>query len=345
MNIWIKKDYFWGIFVTCLLILHGCATAPSTIPQAQEPEVVLKDLCVRYGINCVVDNVSQVITLQKQDIEAKAIVGSDIVIVDNNKVSLSTPVRMSKGVVYIPADFKSKVISPLLKKIFSMKGAPIVMIDAGHGGHDPGGIGFAGTKEKDIVLDIAKRLKVALEERGIEVKMSRTDDTFLSLEQRANLVNQNNIDLFVSIHANISKSRKVKGLEVYCLRSLDFKEKKEALDPDKYQGMFRKYKMKQGDSLLKKTLIDMLSDYKNYESERLARYLAKDISSMTEISNRGDKQAGFYVLKYTLSPSVLIEVGFLSNRAEEKNLKWSEHRQKIAESIAESLARYARRIK
>ena len=335
----------WGILAAGLWVLGGCVTVSPTASGPMEQEAVLKDLCVRYGINCALDTVSQVITLQKEDLEAKAIVGSDIVIVDHEKVNLNSPVRMSKGTVYIPSDFKMKVISPLLKKISSLKGGPLVMIDAGHGGHDPGGIGHSGTKEKDIVLDIGKRLKAALEDRGVNVQMTRVTDEFLTLEQRADLANQSHADLFVSVHANIAASRKTKGLEVYCLRSLDFKEKKEALDPEKYQGMFKKYKMKLPDPLLKKTLISMLSDYKNYESERLARSLAGDISSMAQIGNRGDKQAGFYVLKYTLVPSVLIEVGFLSNRAEEKNLQDGGHRQKIAESIAESLARYVNRIK
>jgi len=345
MKSYFKKYCFLGLAVLALAVFHGCATVPQTTSPQAEPDVILKDLCVRYGIHCVLDNVSQVITLQKQDIQAKAIVGSDIVIVDNDKVNISAPVRMSRGIIYIPADFKMKVIAPLLKKISSSGGISRVMIDAGHGGKDPGGIGVLGTKEKEIVLDIAKRLKIALEERGIEVKMTRSGDDFLELEERANLANEDNIDLFVSIHANISKSRKVKGLEVYSLRSLDSKERKEALDPLKYQGMFKKYKMKQGDAVLKKTIINMLSEYKNYESNRLASCLAREISSSADIGNRGDKQAGFYVLKYTLVPSVLVEVGFLSNRVEEKDLQQSEHRQKIAESIAQSLARYMNRMK
>ena len=330
------------LFVT---LLCGCVTAPSATSVRQEPDVILKDLCVRYGINCVLDNVSQVITLQKQDVQAKAIVGSDIVMVDNDKVNLSTPVRMSRGVIYIPADFKMKVISPLLKKVSFSKGAFCIMIDPGHGGDNFGGVGSLGTKEKDIVLDIAKRLKDILEQRGIEVKMTRVEDIFLSLEQRADMANQEQIDLFISIHANIAKARQAKGFEVFCLRPLDFKERKEALDPEKYQGMFKKYKMKQSDALLKKTVIDMLSDYKNYESNRLARCLAQEVSSMAELRNRGDKEAGFYVLKYTLVPAVLVEVGFLSNRAEEKNLKSSAHRQKLAEGIAQSLIRYTSYMK
>ncbi len=344
MTRYFKRYFFFGMAVA-VVALNGCATTPTAVLPTAEPDVVLKDLCVRYGVNCVLDNVSQIITLKKQDVQAKAIVGSDIVIVDNNKVNLSTPVRMNRGIIYIPSDFKMKVIAPLLKKISSMRGVSVVMIDGGHGGHDPGGIGVLGTKEKDIVLDIARRLKVALEERGIEVKLTRSDDSFLTLERRADLANMHDVDIFVSIHANISKSRKPKGLEVFCLRPLDSKEKKEALDPSKYQDMFKKYKMKQSDAVLKKTLINMLSDYKNYESDRLASCLAREISSNADIGNRGSKQAGFYVLKYTLVPSVLIEVGFLSNRAEEKNLKQGAHRQKIADGIAQSLVSYMNRMK
>ncbi len=329
-----------SVIILGLLFLHGCASVPPPTPSSQEPDVILKDLCVRYGISCVVDTVSQVITLEKQDLCAKAIVGSDIVMVDNDKINLSSPVRMSQGVVYIPADFKTKVISPLLKKVSSIKGAFCIMLDAGHGGDNWGGVGALGTKEKDVVLDITKRLKSLLEEKGIDVKLTRADDRFLSLEQRADLANQEHVDLFVSIHANIAQNRQAKGFEVFCLRPLDFKERKEVLDPEKYHKMFQGYKMKQNDMLLKKTVIDMLSDYKNYESNRLARSLAQEVSVNINLRNRGDKEAGFYVLKYTLAPAVLIEVGFLSNRNEEKNLRTPSYRQKIAEGLARSLTRY-----
>jgi N-acetylmuramoyl-L-alanine amidase len=338
----LKRVCLLGVVIFCAFCLHGCATAPSSLPSKNEPDVVLKDLCARYGMNCLLDNDSQVIVIQVRDVQAKTMVGSDVVMVDKNKATLSAPVRIEHGVIYVPADFKEKVITVILNKISSLKEGFTIMIDAGHGGNDPGGIGHYGTKEKYIVFDIAKRLKKDLEGRGINVRMSRSEDDFISLERRAELANHREINLFVSIHANISKSRKAKGIEVYCLRPLDASERKEAMDPAKYQAMFNGYKMKQDNRWLKKTLIAMMSDYKNYESDRLSGYLAREVSATVEIRNRGDKQAGFYVLKYTLVPSILIEVGFLSNRVEEKNLQLKDHRQKIADGIADSLVRYAR---
>ncbi len=307
-----------------------------------EPEVILKDLCVRYGISCIVDSNSQVITIQRDHIQARAMVGSNVVVVNKDKLLLSGPVRLSRGVVYVPADFKMKVIAPVFKKTsLDLRGHKI-LIDAGHGGHDPGGIGVSGTKEKDVVLDIAKRLKRNLEEKGFSVAMTRETDKFLTLEERANLANQKDIGLFLSIHANIADSSRVKGLEVYSLRTLDPKESREAVDPDKYSQSFSAYQMKRNDLTLQKTVIDMMRGYKDLHSDRLARCLTHEVSAALDIHHRGDKQAGFYVLKYTLVPSVLVEVGFLSNRAEEKNLQSAVYRQKIADGIAESVSRYIR---
>ncbi len=315
---------------------------PAPTEPVGEPEIVLRDLCVRYGISCIVDSNSQVITIQRDHIQARAMVGSNVVVVNKDKLLLSSPVRLSRGVVYVPADFKIKVISPIFKKTsLEMKGYKI-LIDAGHGGHDPGGIGGLGTKEKDVVLDIAKRLKRNLKERGFSVAMTRETDKFLTLEERASLANQKDVSLFLSIHANIADSSRVKGLEVYSLRTLDPKELKEAIDPDKYRQSFSTYQMKRNDLTLRKTLIDMMRGYKDLHSDRLARQLTHEVSIALDISHRGDKQAGFYVLKYTLVPSVLIEVGFLSNRAEEKNLQSAGYRQKMADGIAESVSRYIR---
>lgn len=342
MRLIVKTYRFWGLALFCAVIICGCETIPPAPPPIIQSEIVLKDLCVRYGLNCSLDSDSQVITINGQDVQAKAMAGSDIVMIDNDKLNLSSPVRIEHGIIYVPPDFRTKVVMPMAKKSSSSKKSFTIMLDAGHGGQDPGGIGYFGTKEKMIVLDIVKRLKANLEERGMNVITTRSSDDFISLERRAELANQKHINLFVSIHANISRSRKTKGIEVYYLKELDAVERKEAMDPGKYQAMFKGYKMKQGDSRLKKTLIAMMSDYKNSESDRLSGYLVREVSSAAEIRNRGDKQAGFYVLKYTLVPSVLIEVGFLSNKTEEKNLQLGEYRQKIADGITDSLVRYAK---
>lgn len=334
---------FFLLITMCLFAAVGCETVPEqpSVSSYQE-DIALNDICGRYGLRCNLDGSSQVIAIEGQGAQAKAMVGSDIVILDGKKIILGGLVRLNRGTVLVPPDFQFKVITPIVKKPSSVQKSFTVMIDAGHGGHDPGGIGYLGTKEKGIVLDIAKRIRTILEERGINTVMTRDSDEFISLEKRAELANQKHINLFVSIHANISKSSKVKGIEVYNLKELDAAERKEAMDPAKYQAMFRSYKMKQGDARLKKTVIAMMSDYKNSESDRLSGCLAREVSATAQIGNRGDKQAGFYVLKYTLVPSVLIEVGFLSNKTEEKNLQSAEYRQKIADGIADSLVRYAK---
>lgn len=333
------KKYYFLLFVL-LLAGFGCETIPPAGERPHEPDIALNDLCVRYGLRCDLDGDSQVITIESAGERAKTMVGSDIVMLEKERINIGGLVRLEDGVIYVPYDFKVKIIMPMAEKFYSKKKTFIIMIDAGHGGHDPGGIGSLGTKEKNIVLDIAKRLRANLEARGISCLMTRNSDDFISLERRAELANEKRVNLFVSIHANISKSRKVKGIEVFCLKELDSVERKEAMSSVKHESLFSKFKMKQNDARLKKTLLLMMSAQKKNEESRLSGHLSRELTGALDAHNRGDKKAGFYVLKYTLVPSVLIEVGFLSNKIEEQNLRSSEYRQKIADSIADSLVRY-----
>ncbi|MDP8266525.1 MAG: N-acetylmuramoyl-L-alanine amidase [Candidatus Aceula meridiana] len=325
-----------------LLTIGGCASAPKGGPGVPQKDLVLKDLCVRYGISCVLDSVSQVITLKRKGVKAKAILASDVVVVDSKKVRLSKAVWMSRGTVYVPDDFKRKVVQPMFAKTspFVQKFRK-VMLDAGHGGKDPGGIGNLGTREKEIVLDIAQRIQESLKRKGIDAVLTRNSDQFLELGDRTALAQKKGVDLFVSIHANIDTSHSARGIEIYHLRPLDTKSWAETYAPKNYQVLFKNFKMKQGDETLEKILTDMMYSHKQQVSYQLSRYLADKISKKVGTIDRGAKTAGFYVLKNTLVPAVLIEVGFLSHPKEEKSLCCQEYRQKLADSIAESLIDYA----
>jgi N-acetylmuramoyl-L-alanine amidase len=326
--------------IAIILFVSGCATAPSSL-KTSGADYNLKDLCSQYNISCQFDSISQAVTLKKQDIEARVLAGNNYAVIDGKHVMLSRPVRISRGAVLVPYDFYIKIIQPIVSSISpATYRFQKIMIDPGHGGKDPGGIGITGVKEKDIVLDVSKRLRRALEERGVLAVLTRESDRFLELGERTSLAQTQGVDLFISIHANIEKSHRVAGVEVFYLKPLDDFSVKQVYGSDQYRPLFRNFSMKQNDPLLERTLIDLLYVNKHHESYRLAQHLACRLSQDTQTSSRGHKAAEFYVLKHTLIPSVLVEVGFLSHYKEESRLNQASERQRIADSLACALLSY-----
>ncbi len=324
------------------LLFKGCAAAPPV--QAPPEEYRLKELCERRNVAWELDSVSQVVTLSRNGLKAKAMVGSDLVIIGEKKITLSAPLKRSKGVVIVPPDFKHKVLDELSRKIsYEARKFKQIVIDPGHGGKDPGTMGRSGLKEKTVVLDIAQRLKKELEGAGIKVMMTRDSDKFISLEERARMANKSQADLFISIHANASRAKSVQGLEVYSFRDIDKATWREIESGEHYRGMFRRLSMKQDDRTLEHILLDMLYSYKQAESRKLGRYLTKNTANSISSMNRGMRTSGFFVLKNTVIPAVLVEVGFLSNKEEERLLNTPSYRQEVADGLAKSIIEYEKK--
>ncbi len=320
--------------------MSGC----TAVQVSLEGKVLLEELCARHGISVFRDPVTQVITLRRGDVIAKALVGSDVVIVKGKSISVSAPVEEVGDVVTVPVDFERRIINLLIEKIeIAERSIYAVLVDAGHGGKDPGTIGRSGTYEKDVVLDICKRLNRALKRKGFEVVMTRERDKFITLERRTEIASRVNVDLFVSVHANSSPSRGASGVEVYSFRLLDAKGRQEAQRQKNYRILFENLEMKPDSPELAGVVVDMVYDYKRAESKILASYIAGGLSTKVRAKNRGMKRSGFFLLRNTLAPAVLVEVGFLSNSREERLLKTSSYRQKIADGIAESVLRYVNR--
>ena len=209
-----------------------------------------------------------------------------------------------------------------------------VVLDAGHGGKDPGAIGKFGTKEKDVALDIVKRTGSLLEKSGIRVVYTRDEDVFIPLLDRTKIANDVNGKLFVSIHANANQNRKIQGFETYLLRpgksedAIDVASRENSVI--KLEEVTDQYENLSGENLIMATMAQ--STFMK-ESEDLASIIQIELDKKLDTPNRGVKQAGFYVLIGASMPNALVEVGFLSNPAEEKMLKQSRHKQKIAEAI------------
>jgi N-acetylmuramoyl-L-alanine amidase len=218
-----------------------------------------------------------------------------------------------------------------------------IVIDPGHGGKDPGAIGITGLREKDVNLDISKLLKRRLQAEGINVILTRSCDKFLSLWQRAHIANEEKADFFISIHANASRSRQASGFEVYYLsEACDDSARAVQASENAALDFETDFKIKTSDQL-KATLWDIIYTENRVESIELAQSLVNSMDNAKISRNRGVKSALFYVLKGTRIPSVLIEVGFISNRYEETKLKKSSYRQEIADCIAEGILNYKKR--
>ncbi len=215
-----------------------------------------------------------------------------------------------------------------------------VVIDPGHGGHDVGTHGPSGIFEKDIVLDVSKRLGALLEERlGSEVIYTRVDDTYIALEQRTQTANERKADLFLSIHANSSPYRVVAGVETYYL---NFTTSKAALDVAARENASSERSVFDLKDLLQKiALKDKIDESREFATRIESSLYGLSSKSNPTGKNRGVKRAPFVVLIGASMPSVLAEIGFLSNSNDEALLKKPEHRQKIAEALYKGIASYA----
>ncbi len=215
-----------------------------------------------------------------------------------------------------------------------------VVIDPGHGGHDTGTIGPKGLMEKDLVLDIALRLGGLIESRlGAEVAYTRTDDTFVPLEKRTAFANAQRADLFISIHANSSPIRATAGAETYYLNFTSSRESLEVAARENASSQKSVYELK--DLLQKIALTDKIDESREFAAKVQSAQHALAAKNSPRLRNRGVKKAPFVVLIGASMPSILTEVGFLSNPREEALFNKPDHRQRVAEAIFRGVSQYA----
>jgi N-acetylmuramoyl-L-alanine amidase len=217
-----------------------------------------------------------------------------------------------------------------------------VVLDAGHGGKDPGSRGKYGTKEKDVVLDITKRIGRLLEKNTrIKVIYTRDEDVFVPLIKRTKIANDADGKVFVSIHANSNNNRKVQGYETYLYSLAKSDDAIEVASREnsviQFEEKTGQYKDLSGEKLI---LATMAQSMFLKESEDLAAIIQMELDKKLTTPNRGVKQAGFYVLYGASMPNVLVEIGFISNPAEEKKLKQSKYRQMIANAVYEGIKHF-----
>jgi len=215
-----------------------------------------------------------------------------------------------------------------------------IVIDAGHGGHDTGTIGPNGLLEKDLVLDVARRLGRLLEARlGAEVVYTRRDDTFVPLETRTAIANREQADLFISVHANSSRDPDARGVETYYL---NFTSSPEALEVAARENAVSEKSVHELQDLVKKiALKEKIDESREFASDVQDSLYGGLALRNAGVRNRGVKKAPFIVLIGANMPSILAEISFVSNPTDERKLEGSEQRQRIAESLYRGVAKYA----
>ena len=255
--------------------------------------------------------------------------------IDSNKLIITLKTTAKK--VVKNKKFVDKKISPL-----RLDRDKVIVIDTGHGGKDPGAIGYKGYREKVIVLQIGTKLKNILKSRGYKVYMTRYSDKFVKLSNRTKYANRKNADIFISIHANAvpkKKAKKVCGVECYFLsksrtsraKRVAAKENSADLSDMNFYG--------------KESFLNTLSSHNIVASNKLAIDLQRGMlgnlkKSYSDVTDGGVREGPFWVLVGAGMPSVLVEVGFVTNPKEAKRLVNKKYQEKLAHGLADGIERY-----
>jgi N-acetylmuramoyl-L-alanine amidase len=287
--------------------------------------------------------------------DEKPATNSDAIVVAESQPASSRPAPAPKVVVThttrIAVPTKPDLIQPpaapvptrdgqsTLTRTLGLKIGRIV-IDAGHGGHDTGTIGPTGLMEKDLCLDVALRLGKIIQQKlpGADIVYTRSDDTFIPLEERTRIANDAKADLFISIHANSSPDHGARGIETYYL---NMKGSEEAMAVAARENAASQQGIHDLEDLVKKIARTEKIDESREFAEDVQDSLSKRIQKAARpVKNRGVRKAPFVVLIGADMPSILTEISFLSNPSDEQLLKKPEHRQRVAEGLYLGVSEY-----
>jgi N-acetylmuramoyl-L-alanine amidase len=252
----------------------------------------------------------------------------------NNEIRF-TSISTDKKIVKKNVDLRSEMEKWEFKTI---------VIDAGHGGKDPGAVGYRGTKEKDIALDVAKRLEKKLSKNmNIKIIMTRDEDVFLRLSERTKIANESNGNLFISIHTNAAEDRRASGFETFLIGP---NKNEAAVRVAARENAVLELEGTTDKKLTNEDLIQATIAQSSFasKSEQFASMVQKEIKKRVQSRDRGVKQAGFYVLMGASMPNVLVELGFISNPSEEKKLRSPQYRDQLATAIYRAVEQYQKTL-
>lgn len=249
---------------------------------------------------------------------------------DDSIASILDNVSTSPPVIHVPQQSKDN-------------GLRLIVVDAGHGGKDPGAVGPRKVLEKNVTLELAKRLAKRLrKDLGVKVLLTRSTDKFIELRERTAYANRVGADLFISLHANANKNRKAYGLETYFLNLSKNNQAAEVAARENGTSL-------QDVSNLEAILFDLMANAKINESSRLAAEVQQAMVSglrphYSKIKDMGVRQGPFHVLLGATMPSVLVEAAFISNKREEKRLNSRDYQERVAAAIVKGVKNYSATI-
>lgn len=376
---------FISTFLTLLLILcfeSGFAEEGSIATTVQDGKkyVSLYDMKSRFSMEASFNIVLQRGRLYSKGHVATYVVGHSVILIDGRLTRDDYSVMRKQGDVLIPLYLAKSIIEafyPTLKvtetagfltttekkteqagpsektepsKSLSPEPIAFIIIDAGHGGKDPGAVGKGNLREKNITLGIAKHLETELKNRkklkGIIVYMTRRTDKFLELYERTEAANsklKKNINgVFVSVHVNASLTPKISGFETYFLsQNPTNEEARNTAALENNVVVFEKNSGKKKYGEIEYIEARMITTQIQRESSMLANAIQKGMSAkMKPFKSRGVRKADFFVLRGSLMPAALVEVGFITNRSEAKYLNRADYQKKLAESIADGISAF-----
>ncbi|MFH1504838.1 MAG: N-acetylmuramoyl-L-alanine amidase [Candidatus Omnitrophota bacterium] len=328
-------------FAVCSVFLSGCAATHhrSTLRNVTASDYIdIESFCEKYNFEYHFDTIDDVLRISSRDGEIKVLLNSLVASFNGPVFYLKKAPVYFKGKIFLPRQLEKIVSSKSFTSFKPLFSVETIVIDPGHGGKDPGAISASGFKEKTVNLKVSKYLKEKLEKQGFKVFLTRTEDVFLSLQERIDIAQKYNADICVSIHANANHSSKVEGLEIYYLSPLQVNSRERSAkiaETESFRGKNITFDAKA-------ILWDMLID-KNYsfsvEFSNILYFNFKNLGFKT----KPPKKACFYVLKYARTPSVLVEMGYLTNQYEEKALRQQHYQKQIAEIIALSISSLKKR--
>ncbi len=218
-----------------------------------------------------------------------------------------------------------------------------VVLDAGHGGDDHGAEGPAGLLEKEMALDVARLLKERIERNGVQVVLTRSEDVYVPLEERTAIANRARADLFVSIHANAAPARSARGVETFFV-ALEASDEAARQLAERENAAFREAAPAAPEDPLASILGDLAAADQLRESDEFARLANREVAALTTaVPSRGVKQAPFVVLMGVQMPAALVEIGFITNPKEERDLASAEFRAHAADALARAVFEFADR--
>ncbi len=253
---------------------------------------------------------------------------SRVASLNGNPLALGSPVVLQGGELYINERDVLKTLQPILQpqQFLPAPGLRRIVIDAGHGGKDPGALNTAlGLTEKILTLDVSRRLKTLLEQRGYQVVMTRNSDIALARTERTAIANRNRADLFVSVHFNTVGDKSVSGIETWVMTPA-------------WQMSTGRTKYHASDRIVRE------NNRFDAWNALLGYYVTDSMSDQLSATKRGLKRARFDVLTGLNCPAILVECGFISNTTEGRKIATAAYRQQIAQSIADGIGRYQRTL-